>query len=242
MLMRSLIRKLIPGHWIGKTWNFRHYSLEEHRAGRLYFSQCGEDAVLRSIFLERVINGPPGFYVDVGAYDPFHYSNTHLFYRQGWRGINIEPNPASYNRFLKFRRRDINIQSAVAEKPDQMTLYINGPRTSLTEAETLEQNTLKSIQVPCLPLATILAKHLPDPRPEIDFMDVDCEGFDMVVLRSNDWTRFRPKVILAEDLSFGADASLLTYMQGINYQFFCRLYHTCLFVSEEFNSERPSGT
>ena len=33
----------------------------------------------------------------------------------------------------------------------------------------------------------------------IDFLNVDVEGHDLEVLESNDWKRFRPKVIVVED-------------------------------------------
>ena len=49
------------------------------------YSQEGEDVMLLSIFPEK----RDGFYVDVGAHRPKSFSNTQLFYRRGWRGINI---------------------------------------------------------------------------------------------------------------------------------------------------------
>src|ERR1039457_5849033 len=75
----------------------------------VYFSQFGEDTFLDYYFFGR----RTGFYVDVGAFHPFNISNTYIFYKRGWRGINIEPNPASFRAFLKYRPRDINLNVAV---------------------------------------------------------------------------------------------------------------------------------
>jgi len=76
-----------------------------------YYSQFGEDAVLRVL----VNSGErPGFYVDVGAYHPKHLSNTYFFYKKGWRGINIDPNPRSIKLFNLLRPTDINLNVAIA--------------------------------------------------------------------------------------------------------------------------------
>ena len=65
------------------------------------------------------------------------------------------------------------------------------------------------------PLAAVLAEHLA-PGTVIDLLTIDAEGWDLRVLRSNDWARFRPTVVLVEsggdsleeDLH-GAEARLL---------------------------------
>ena len=53
---------------------------------------------------------------------------------------------------------------------------------------------------------------------DIDFMSVDTEGFDMVVLRSNDWDRFRPRVICVESLPLGAVSSQKAYLAERGYR------------------------
>lgn len=55
------------------------------------YSQEGEDLVLNRIFGEQAT----GYYVDVGAHHPFRFSNTAIFYKKGWCGINIDPLPGS---------------------------------------------------------------------------------------------------------------------------------------------------
>lgn len=69
------------------------------------YSQEGEDMVLQRIFDGKT----NGFYVDVGAHHPFRFSNTYFFYRLGWSGINIEPNPEASDLFQSARRKDINL-------------------------------------------------------------------------------------------------------------------------------------
>ena len=88
--------------------------------GKKYYSQGGEDAVLQHIFS----NKKNGFYVDVGANHPMHYSNTYLLYKRGWSGINIDPNPASIKLFNWHRRRDCNINCGIAEEATKKEYYM----------------------------------------------------------------------------------------------------------------------
>lgn len=53
----------------------------------------------------------------------------------------------------------------------------------------------KKIQVTTL--SSILEKHVPK-NQKIDFLNVDVEGVDINVLRSNNWKKFRPDYILVE--------------------------------------------
>src|SRR5436190_18531451 len=77
------------------------------------FSQEGEDMLLRREF-ERQASG---FYVDVGAHDPHRFSNTHYFYKCGWRGINIEARPGSSRLFKRWRPRDISLEIPISDTP-----------------------------------------------------------------------------------------------------------------------------
>jgi hypothetical protein len=81
--------------------------------GRSSFSQFGEDLFLASRFAGK----RDGFYVDVGAFHPFNWSNTCLLYQRGWRGLNIEPDPEAIRLFERHRRRDLNVRTAVAGTP-----------------------------------------------------------------------------------------------------------------------------
>ena len=57
------------------------------------FSQYGEDILLRDLFRTELMELDSGFYVDVGAFHPFRFSNTAFLYIMGWNGLNIDANP-----------------------------------------------------------------------------------------------------------------------------------------------------
>ena len=146
-----------------------------------------------------------GFYVDVGAYHPQHKSNTHLLYTLGWSGINIEPTPSREKAFLDLRPRDITLNMGVSEKPSSIPFYLfDEPAFNTFSKEAMEvlskrdyPTFLKEVAVPVRPLAQIFDEHLNGRT--IDLMDVDVEGFEIEVLRSNNWEKYRPKLILLEN-------------------------------------------
>ena len=84
------------------------------------YSQFLEDYILFYIFYD-VKNG---FYIDVGANDPNHFSVTKAFYLRGWHGINIEPLPDKYRSLLLYRNRDINLNIGAGENQRNATLYL----------------------------------------------------------------------------------------------------------------------
>lgn len=168
----------------------------------IHFSQDGEDIVLKQIFAGRT----SGFYVDIGAFHPTRYSNTYQFYLGGWRGINIDARPGAMKPFRKWRKRDINLETAIGEKEGQMTYYnlsqpaMNGFDKALTEQRLADDASLKLIETVNMPvrrLSSVLQAHLPEGQ-DIDFMSIDVEGFDLQVLKSNDFERYRPRYMLVE--------------------------------------------
>jgi len=63
-------------------------------------SQTGEDGMLAELF--RRLGVDSGYFVEFGAWDGKHLSNTHSLSRAGWRGCYIEADP---DRFVALTRR-----------------------------------------------------------------------------------------------------------------------------------------
>ncbi len=166
------------------------------------YSQAGEDRLI-----DHLLGRPnDGFYVDVGAHHPDRLSNTRRFYQRGWQGINIEPNPDWCRVFEARRPRDTNLNLGVAAAENVLTYREMDARALSTfsgdaaqQAVSMGAKTLRISEVPVMPLSAILAEHAPD--LVIDFMSIDTEGFDLEVLESNDWKRWRPQVICIEAVS-----------------------------------------
>jgi hypothetical protein len=68
---------------------------------------------------------------------------------------------------------------------------------------------------------------------EIDFLSVDVEGLDLVVLRSNDWARFRPRCVLVEALGVALkdvqSSGIYELLSGQSYELIAKTFNTLVF-------------
>ena len=224
------------GNLIWKFWS----ALGPSRYKRLAFSQEGEDLILTRLFGDRA----KGFYVDVGAHHPYRFSNTYLFYRRGWVGINVDPLPGTQALFDRYRPRDVNLELAVLNGRSRSSYYqfdepaLNGFCKELsTERVKRGYHLVETSEVCGLPLRDILTQHLPTQDAEIDFLSVDVEGLDLEVLESNDWSRFRPKVVLVEmrgvPLANIAAEPIHEFMSSRDYFVCAKSVQTAFFASQE---------
>jgi len=227
--MKEIIRKLIP----------YRYRLALHNLLTGYvtksYSQEGEDLILKRLF-EGITNG---FFVDIGAHHPQRFSNTYLFYKLGWTGINIDAMPGSMVPFNKKRPKDINLEIPVSDRSSSLTYYafsepaFNGFSAELSEERIASGEKLlfkKDIQTERLDV--ILKKNLPSGK-KIDFMSVDVEGLDLQVLRSNDWQLYRPTVLVVE--IFGTtiqdvlNSEVNEYLENLGYLLTAKTANSCIY-------------
>lgn len=210
----------------------------------LCFSQEGEDIILSRFFLDK----KQGFYVDIGAHHPQRFSNTYYFYLSGWRGINIDAKPGSMDIFKQIRPNDINLEFAISDCRQTLTYYefnepaINGFSKEISnERDGLERYRLISKrEIQTYTLQEVLDEYLPK-NQEIDFLTVDVEGLDYEVLSSNNWQKYRPKLVLAEYLSASSlistaslneilKSKLCLFMEKQGYQLYAKSVNTLIFI------------
>ena len=155
---------------------------------KVSYSQSGEDLIIDFFFTARKINKPS--YLDIGAYHPYKISNTALFYEKGSRGIVIEPNPDGFEKFIKYRSEDINLNIGIGNEESILAYYsLNSPTLntfSKEEAQRYENQGAarieKVIEVEVKTLASILDKYSNGTFP--DFLSLDVEGWDYQILES----------------------------------------------------------
>ena len=231
--MKKLLISLIPPRiWVGTKELI--LNIFDGYATKSY-SQEGEDMILRRIFEY----SKSGFYVDIGAHHPKRFSNTYYFYRQGWCGINIDATPGSMKLFDKKRSRDINIEAAVANEKKEITYYIfNEPAVNTLDDKFANKaindnyKLIKKQKIVTKTLKEILEDNLPK-NQKINFMSVDVEGLDLEVLKSNDFTLFRPEYILVEQHGINMNEitnnELFKFLREENYEFFGKTVLTYIF-------------
>jgi FkbM family methyltransferase len=143
-----------------------------------------------------------GFYIDVGGGHAVADNVSFWFYERGWRGIVVEPQAEIARAYRHVRPRDVLIQALCGSKAGEAAFFqaerFHG--LSTTVAEHAEAATAAGIataehRLPVVTLADLCAAHAP---ARIDFLKIDVEGAEAGVLAGNDWTRFRPRVVVIE--------------------------------------------
>lgn len=199
------------------------------------YSQEGEDLILNRFFEGK----NSGFFIDIGAHHPIRFSNTYLFYKKGWRGINIDAMPESMRLFEMERPEDINIEQAIgSENKDAMFHIFNEPALNTfdpNEAKNVIDSgkyTLeKKMNLPIKTLSQVIDQlHI---KSAIDFISIDVEGLDLEVLEGNDWDKYRPTVILIELLNFELENAnehkTVLFLRSKGYQIFAKTFNTVFF-------------
>jgi FkbM family methyltransferase len=206
------------------------------------YSQDGEDMVLKTFFEDKT-KYYKGFYVDVGAHHPFRFSNTAYFYQRGWRGINIEPGQNLIRNFKRYRKRDINLNMGITGQASELTFYIFNDQAlnsfdrelSLSRhKDTSPYRIVKELKIKTSPLSDILDKYLPE-NQKIDFLSIDAEGLDLEILKSNNWEKYTPDFILAEQnlREFAVESmktdEIYNYLNKNSYKMVARTKRTSIF-------------
>lgn len=196
-------------------------SLIQRKAREIFlhsYSQYGEDIVLDHLFCQNQAK-QNGFYIDIGAHAPRELNNTYRFYRQGWEGVNIEPNPFSAKHFARSRPRDLNLSIAIGSEDSNSIFYRFYPSTlsTLSKNEACKYQSegfklLNKVNVKTLTLKSLFEKYA---RKEIDFISIDIEGYELEALKSNDWDIYRPWLLLIETNRHGEE--IVKYLKSVNY-------------------------
>jgi FkbM family methyltransferase len=228
-LIKNIVRK------IGRRLRFK-------RSSNVYYSQLGEDLIVRHIFSQLGIYKPT--YVDIGAHHPSFLNNTFLFYQNGASGLNIEPDPFLFAEFAKKRPRDnnLNLGASFNGQEEEKDFYVMSARSlntfSKAEAERVQNfgsyHITEVIKVRVVNLNNLFKRYFEDGR--IDFLTIDVEGLDFEIIKTIDFDLIKPKVICMETLSYAEDKSekknqeLIDYITAKNYFVYADTYINTILV------------
>jgi FkbM family methyltransferase len=226
----------------------RAFSAWEESRPSVSFSQSGEDLIIRFIFNALRITKPT--YLDIGAYHPTHFSNTYLFYKNGSCGVCVEPDPQLVAAFRRRRPRDICINTGIGvNQKASADFYILSTKTlntfSKSEAERYAGYGQLIEEVIPVPLATInevLNNHFSEKAP--NFVSLDIEGLDLEVIKTLDFSKYRPEVFCIETLTYTEDkteekvSQIVDYMKSKNYFVYADTYINTIFVDKTAWGER----
>ncbi len=210
-------------------------------------SQHGEELLVSQYFN----NKTSGFFIEVGAYDGVELSNTYYLEALGWDGILVEPNPTLYSKILVNRPYSEHFNVAVSHEPvDSLDLnivenyealsYSKATRRHLNRIDKLD-TVVTSISVPVARLDELIPDHVTN----IDFVSIDVEGAEIDVLKSLDFNKWRPTLIVIEDNSHGKNIEIRDFMQQHDYKEVAHLSSNFFYLSNcsssPFNSQIFQG-
>ena len=169
---------------------------------RKSYAMDGEDTAI-NLFNKKL---EKGFYVDIGAHHPIQRNNTHLLFKKGWEGINIDVNQFSIDLFNFLRPEDLNLQIAVSDKEGELSFFYQKKFSQLntTDKEIAKENFQGNYQekkVKCQTIQNILdnSKYK---NKKIDFLNIDVEGAEMKVLNTLNFEIYDPSLICIEILGY----------------------------------------
>jgi len=201
-------------------------------------SQCGEDLIIHHIFKNRCLVKPT--YLDIGAHHPLVLSNTAIFYAAGSRGINVEPNPHLIPEFYRLRPNDLNLQVAVSDFVGSVDLFVPTSSAALATicTDQLPEGEHSVVRVPSFTLAELINRYAHGRVP--DFLSVDVEGHDLIVLKQLCDLQTLPKVICVETVSYSPRGhgtkqhDILDLLTGIGYVIYADTSINTIFVHKAF--------
>jgi FkbM family methyltransferase len=210
---------------------------DEWRAVRFSYSHYAEDLIVLHLFREKIARREPGVYVDVGAFDPVQFSNTLLLHQHGWSGINVDPNAAQIEKFRRFRPSDANV-CAIVSSETRPVVYLEYPTEGTNrlvnpgEVQSINANgepPTRSAAMTTVTLTDLLDAHLA-PGAAVDFLNVDCEGEDLKIVKGLDWSRWSPRVIAIEAYTDEIRTAMTHFLVGLGYTPVAQNLLTLIFI------------
>ena len=221
----------------------RFFYIIFYKAFNFVAPQEGENIILERIFAKQF----KGLYVDVGAHHPVRFSNTINLYQKGWTGINIEPNQETIKAFQKMKPKDINLNIAISTIKKSCNYYkFKEPALNTTDIKIVKirerqgYKCIEKIIVPTQTLSQVLSKYCKK-KSIIDILKIDVEGKELDVLKSNNWKKFVPKVIICELINVDIEKlnknHVYKFLKSKNYLLYCKLLQNGIFFHKSFSKK-----
>lgn len=165
----------------------------------VFSSFTGEGVPFEEFFDELFLRKRNGFFVELGANDGLHQSNTaFLEFQRDWTGVLLEPSLPAFEACVKNRPGAKVYRCACVSKEYPSSEVLGDfQATSLTASIGGTRNRANQLcSVPARTLSSVLEEAQCPAR--FDLLSLDVEGYEVDVLLGLDLNRFRPHYMLIE--------------------------------------------
>ena len=167
---------------------------------KISYSYGGVDSLVSNIFK----NQKNGFYLDIGCGHPIKNNNTYLLNKKGWSGINIDLDKKNIDLFNAYRKKDVNLATAVSDVEGETDLYFYHSKSALNTSsrQNADFQKAKVTAIKRIKTQTInkIIENSPYKGKKIDFLSIDVEGSELSILKNFNFNKYSPKVIVVEYL------------------------------------------
>ena len=199
---------------------------------RYHYADNGEDIIIQGLFNHK----KDGFYIDVGCYHPIRASLTHLLYKKGWRGVNIDISKDTINLFNIARPNDKNINIGIGDKEGEDFYYQS---SHINQANSFKfYDNVEKVKVQITTLNKII-KNLEIKK--IDFLNIDVEYRDFKALQGLNLNNVRPSLIAIEDndaydIADLTNSDIYKYMTNNEYFLYSKLNCTNFYLDKKYKN------
>lgn len=180
-----------------------------------YYSQYGQDQYVNEEIFK---NKKGGIFVDIGAHDGIRFSNTYFFEKElNWTGLCIEPIPQVFERLCK-NRTSTCVQGCISNEPginaflqiDNNKLGERGPEMlsglidsydprhceRIKKEIAIDDSSTHVLMINCYLLNSLCDQYNIN---HIDYLSIDTEGAELMILKSIDYDRISIDIIDVEN-------------------------------------------
>ena len=211
-------------------------------SARLSFAQCGEDVLIS--FLVEALGIRSGTYIDIGANDPRHFSNSYLFYRKGWTGICVEPQSHLCDEIRRLRPRDAVANCGLGLQSGKLNFFEISPNTLSTfdaevakRYEAVGHRIVNEREIPVLSVKEFLQGY--PALKQLDIMSIDIEGDEVPIVREFVHAGLKPKVLICETRDYAPvvgggrkDQRKMEELTALGYSVYADTYINTVFLDQ----------
>jgi FkbM family methyltransferase len=240
MSVKALARAVVPAPlWRAAARLKRHVMI---RIGKRSHSAHGEDLLICSWLRHHRRTLSEMCYVDVGAGYPIELSNTYLLYREGARGVLVEPDPDQAKLLRRTRPKDTVVNAGVAfdDRRSARLYKMTAPGFNTFSKEQADscvrisqnwepherQRIEKEIECPLIPINEIISTYLPGRR--VNLVSIDTEGVELQILKTLDFALLDEVAIVCVEANVPLE-DFETILRPAGFEMFARTSSNWLF-------------